>query len=968
MTNRKTTRRALVMSLLSLLLCCSMLVGTTFAWFTDSVTSGKNKIIAGNLDVELYYKLNANDQWAKVTSETELFDDAALWEPGYTQVVYLKVANEGTLALKYQLGVNIIAETQGKNVDNEMFKLSDYIKFDAIETAEPNFYTDRDEARKAVTDPQIISAGYGKASQLLAAEEGKESAEYVTLVVYMPEETNNKANYREVKPEITLGVNLVATQLTHESDSFNNKYDEKAEYLPVWNGEAGEVPEADTNGVITITTAEELAAFAAAVNAGTSYSGKTVQLAADINLANKPWTPIGACDGPAYFQGTFDGQGHTIYGLNVDKSADDYMYSTAGFFGWIDTGAATIKNVNISGATVKGSHWVGALVGYMSGTVENCTVSNSSVVGVHVTDDADGDKVGGLVGYLNKGALISNTVANTTVSANRDLGGLVGAVVAGQTLTGNKVENVTLAYVTEKSYASAGEIVSGRTGFVPDNTNTATNVQIIKGTEEIPGVVVTADEIYQVTSKEGLLNVRNLIDTTTTGEGVPMKIKLMADIDLAGENWKAIDKMWVEFDGNGHTISNLKAEGLKAGLFGYLGGGIIKNLTLENVHTTGAQAGTFAGAVEGTIENCTLKGNNSVTYAPYVTEDYTETWGGIGAICGVAQPMVVNATIAEGATVTLNYGAIETNAPYVDQLTGYISKTNGTIVNNGEIIVAVNDTAALIDAIKNAPVGQETTVSLASGTYAGNMDITVAALGASGGDVVIKAAEGATPVITGTVTLGYHNQTVGATMYNANVTFEGITFDHANAATHSLDVQDVKSLTLKNCTIIGDGEYGITSARGNATGTSKIVDCTFKNAGMQLLGNLATGLVIERCTFEDSCINVQGGNGVTVQNCTFDNTLTDAHLGNGFYLVRSNSTPITVKDCKATIDSTVTGVAAGQAKWYLLANRGTTNWTVENVEITMTDAALAQTELKVTACTSTGLINTTNLTVNGTVQ
>ena len=53
MTNSKTTRRALVLSVLSLLLCCSMLVGTTFAWFTDSVTSGKNKIVAGNLDIEL---------------------------------------------------------------------------------------------------------------------------------------------------------------------------------------------------------------------------------------------------------------------------------------------------------------------------------------------------------------------------------------------------------------------------------------------------------------------------------------------------------------------------------------------------------------------------------------------------------------------------------------------------------------------------------------------------------------------------------------------------------------------------------------------------------------------------------------------------------------------------------------------------------------------------------------------------
>ena len=81
MTNRKNTRRALVLSLLSLLVCCSMLVGTTFAWFTDSVTSGNNHIVAGNLDVELYYKLEADADWAQVTSETELFDDEALWEP-----------------------------------------------------------------------------------------------------------------------------------------------------------------------------------------------------------------------------------------------------------------------------------------------------------------------------------------------------------------------------------------------------------------------------------------------------------------------------------------------------------------------------------------------------------------------------------------------------------------------------------------------------------------------------------------------------------------------------------------------------------------------------------------------------------------------------------------------------------------------------------------------------------------------
>ena len=100
----------------------------------------------------------------------------------------------------------------------------------------------------------------------------------------------------------------------------------------------------------------------------------------------------------------------------------------------------------------------------------------------------------------------------------------------------------------------------------------------------------------------------------------------------------------------------------------------------------------------------------------------------------------------------------------------------------------------------------------------------------------------------------------------------------------------------------------------------------------------------------------------------FNNTLTAANVDDSFYAIRSNSTPITVKDCPIKIDSKLTEVATAQAKWYLLANRGTANWTVENVEVTLTEAALAQTALQVTACTSTGVINATNLTVNGVAQ
>ena len=128
MTKSKNTKRALLASVLSLMLCAAMLVGSTFAWFTDSVTSGKNKIVAGNLDVELYAKDGSDYQ--PVTGDTNLFMKDALWEPGHVEVINLKVANLGTLALQYKLGINVASEKQGTSVlTNELFKLSDYIQF-----------------------------------------------------------------------------------------------------------------------------------------------------------------------------------------------------------------------------------------------------------------------------------------------------------------------------------------------------------------------------------------------------------------------------------------------------------------------------------------------------------------------------------------------------------------------------------------------------------------------------------------------------------------------------------------------------------------------------------------------------------------------------------------------------------------------------------------------------------------------
>ena len=95
----KSRRKLVVSSMIMILVCCLFFAGTTFAWFSDSVSSNNNIISAGNLDVELEYSYDAED-WKVVDEDTYVFDQEALWEPGYTEYVFLRVSNLGSLSLK----------------------------------------------------------------------------------------------------------------------------------------------------------------------------------------------------------------------------------------------------------------------------------------------------------------------------------------------------------------------------------------------------------------------------------------------------------------------------------------------------------------------------------------------------------------------------------------------------------------------------------------------------------------------------------------------------------------------------------------------------------------------------------------------------------------------------------------------------------------------------------------------------
>lgn len=233
MNNKNGTKRAFLMSLLSLVLCVSMLVGTTFAWFTDEVTSTGNIIKSGSLDAGLYYGDSANSI-DNDASNGAIFN-YEYWEPGYTQVKYVKITNEGDLAFKFQL--NIIPNMIPAQGEHNLADVIDVYMFDATATV--------DRAAIAAATPvgtlaDLMADGDGAAYGYLLPAEGVGSADYnaqvnaprgeiaYCIVLKMQEDAGNE--YQNLSVGGGFKVQLLATQYTWENDAFDHEYDKDAEY------------------------------------------------------------------------------------------------------------------------------------------------------------------------------------------------------------------------------------------------------------------------------------------------------------------------------------------------------------------------------------------------------------------------------------------------------------------------------------------------------------------------------------------------------------------------------------------------------------------------------------------------------------------------------------------------------------------------------------------------------------------
>ena len=240
MTNRKSTKRALLGSVMAMVLCLAMLVGATFAWFTDTASTGVNKIQAGNLDVQLQYATAWDEKgnvttWADAQGKQLEFkkaagaeNEAVLWEPGCTyELPELRVVNKGNLALKYKVAIT------GINGSAKLNEVIDWTINDADLSADHS-----------------LSAGA--------------TSEALTIKGHMQESAGNDYMNESIDG---IAITVVATQNTVESDSFNNTYDANATYPVVAVGDV------NTDGDTVLKDKEEDHTIQVTVPAGALDEG-----------------------------------------------------------------------------------------------------------------------------------------------------------------------------------------------------------------------------------------------------------------------------------------------------------------------------------------------------------------------------------------------------------------------------------------------------------------------------------------------------------------------------------------------------------------------------------------------------------------------------------------------------------------------------------------------------------------------
>ena len=214
MLKRKWTKAALALSACLFVLWWALGTGATLAWFSDRDTV-RNEFQIGLLKMDVFYRNDIVLEYTPLQGATKAFNDEALYEPGYTQVVYLRIENKGDVDFKYKVAVTVDDFTNGKNAWGEEIYLPNYLRYGVV------FGKTEAEVRQTVKD-RLSSQNHapndwgtlGTWSEISPYTfHVGENAHYAALIIYMPEEVGDIANYRGfTAPQVKLGIKVFAQQ------------------------------------------------------------------------------------------------------------------------------------------------------------------------------------------------------------------------------------------------------------------------------------------------------------------------------------------------------------------------------------------------------------------------------------------------------------------------------------------------------------------------------------------------------------------------------------------------------------------------------------------------------------------------------------------------------------------------------------------------------------------------------------
>ncbi len=460
-----------VLALVLVLVMLLTAIGGTLAYFTDT-DEANNVFTVGNVDIELlesqyYTNVDKEKTPGDIRKDAETYQDAYLGVNG-ANVVPGRVFNKC-------IYVDNVGESDA------------YVRVRMIVTRDQFnafwFYENTTALENATLVKTIVAHYPGGGTRILAdipaakADASWTSLEYVYTYTKALEakdltdispvwkfEMKNLDNEDVAALKANTNILVYADAIQAEGfdtvekafEAFDGQKGIVTGTLEVWDGSIADDFAGEEDGTYAINTAADLAAFAAAVNAGDDFAGKTVKLNADIHLNGQAWTPIGYGTTnfkEVSFAGTFDGQGHTIFGISINPGSEDSKVGRKwGFFVGI-AADGVVKNLNLDNVSFNNVTRyfaaLGSLAGRLDGKVENCHVKN-----VTIDSNTKMTNTGGLIGAAYNNAVIDKcSVSDVTITCGiaTDNGDLTAGVVgyaAGDTTTRVKITNTTASNIT----------------------------------------------------------------------------------------------------------------------------------------------------------------------------------------------------------------------------------------------------------------------------------------------------------------------------------------------------------------------------------------------------------------------------------------------------------------------------------------------------------------------------------------